>query len=70
MEQWSIFSNMLNYIQYDRHLKNFHNLGISTVNIYRNCSDAKEENDVVQIDFGPTPDILKEEYPDVYEGIQ
>ena len=26
MEQWSILSNMLNYIQYDRHPKNFHNL--------------------------------------------
>ena len=23
MEQWSILSNMLNYIQYDKHLKNF-----------------------------------------------
>ena len=28
MEQWSILSNMLNYIQYDKHPKNFHNLGI------------------------------------------
>ena len=35
MEQWSILSNMLNYIQYDRHPKNFHNLGISAVNSYR-----------------------------------
>ena len=25
MEQWSIISNMLNYIQYDRHPKNYHN---------------------------------------------
>ena len=30
MEQWSILSNMLNYIQYDRHPKNYHNLGISS----------------------------------------
>ena len=29
MEQWSILSNMLNYIQYDKHPKNFHTLGIS-----------------------------------------
>ena len=28
MEQWSILSNMLNYIQYDRHPKNYHNLGL------------------------------------------
>ena len=25
MEQWSVLSNMLNYIQYDKHPKNFHN---------------------------------------------
>ena len=27
MEQWSILSNTLNYIQYDRHPKNYHSLG-------------------------------------------
>ena len=70
MEQWSILSNTLNYIQYDRHPKNFHNLGISAVNVYKNHSDAKEEKDMVEIDFGPTPDILKEEYLDIYKGIQ
>ena len=25
---------------------------------------------MVEIDFGPTPDVLKEEYLNVYEGIQ
>ena len=34
MEQWSILSNTLNYIQYDRHPKNYHSLGISAVNKY------------------------------------
>ena len=28
MEQWSIFCNVVNYIQYDRHPKNFYNLDI------------------------------------------
>ena len=32
MEQWSILSNVVNYIQYNRHLKNFHNLEIKAVN--------------------------------------
>ena len=31
-EQWSILSNTLNYIQYDMYPKNYHSLGISTVN--------------------------------------
>ena len=34
MEQWSILSNKLNYIQHDRHPKNCHSLGISTANKY------------------------------------
>ena len=70
MEQWSILSNMLNYIKYDRHPKNYHNLGISIVNKYRNTLDAREERDIIELDFGPTPNILKAEYLDVYEGIQ
>ena len=55
MKQWSILSNMLNYIQYDKHPKNFHNLDISEVNVYKNGSDAKKEKGMVEIDFGPTP---------------
>ena len=36
MEEWSILSNTLNSIQYDKHPKNFHNLGISAVKVYKN----------------------------------
>ena len=67
MEQWSILSNMLNYIQYDRHPKNYHNLGISVVKKYRNNLDIREERDMIELDFGPAPNILKEEYLDVYK---
>ena len=61
---------MLNYIQYDRHPENYHNLGINTVNKYRNNLDMKEERDIIELYFGPTLNILKEEYLDIYEGIQ
>ena len=70
MEQWSVFSNTLNYIQYYKHPKNFHNLGITAANIYKNHSDVKVEKDIIEVGFGPTLNILKEEYLDVYEGIQ
>ena len=70
MEQWSILSNMLNYIQYDRHRKNYHNLGINTVNKSKNTLDIKEDKDMMELDFGPTPHTLMEEYLDVYEGNQ
>ena len=29
-----------------------------------------EERDIIELDFGPTPNILNEEYLDIYEGIQ
>ena len=70
MKQWSIFSNTLNYIQYDRYPKNYHILGISMVNKCGKDLCTKEERDILELDFGPTPDILREEYLDVYEGIQ
>ena len=31
MEQWSILSNVVNYVQYDRHPRNFYDLDIKTV---------------------------------------
>ena len=70
MEQWSILSNKLNYIQYNRYPKKYHILGIIAVNKSKNSLDTKEERDIVEVDFGPTPNILKEEYLDVYEGMQ
>ena len=61
---------MLKYIQYDRHPKNYHNLGISAVNKSKNNLDMEEERDLIELDFGPTTDILKGDYLDVYEGTQ
>ena len=70
MEQWSILSNTLNYIQCDRHPKNYHSLGIGAVNKCKNNVDIKEERDIIELDFGPTPNILKGDYLDMYDGIQ
>ena len=46
MEQWSILSNVLNYIQLDRHHTVNHTLNIKAVNKYRNISEMKEEKDL------------------------
>ena len=71
MEQWSILRNKLNYIQCDRYPKNYHSLGISAVNeCGKNLCTKEEERDILELDFGHTPVILKEEYFDVYEGMQ
>ena len=52
MEQWSILSNALNYIQYDRHPKNYHSLGISTVIKCGKNPDVIEERHTLELDFG------------------
>ena len=72
MEQWSILGNTLNNIQYYRHQKNYHSLNISAVNKYRKspCIKEEEEKDMLELDFGQILGILKEDYLDVYEGIQ
>ena len=31
MEQWSILSNIVNYVQYDRHHRNFYDLDVKTI---------------------------------------
>ena len=72
MEQWSILSNVVNYIQCDRHPKNLYNLSISAVNKekYKRKSNIEEgERQMIELDFGDMPEKLKGEYLDMYEGI-
>ena len=70
MEQWSILSNTLNKLQYDRYPKNYHSLGISAVNkCGKNPCTNEEEWDIIELDFGQILDIQKEEHLDVYEGM-
>ena len=67
MEQWSILSNRINYIQYDRFPKSYHSLDISMVD---KDKISLEEIDRIELNFSSTPDILKGKYLDVYEGMQ
>ena len=70
MEQWSILSKVLNYIQHDRHHMLNQNLSIRAVNRYKDNSKTKEERETTEVGFGVMPQILHKEYLDVYEGIQ
>ena len=70
MEQWSILSNILNYIQHDRHHSMNHTLNIRAMNRYKSNSETKEEKEFMELDFGSTPHKLCKEYLDVFEGIQ
>ena len=66
MEQWSILSNIHNYIQYDKHPNNYHSLSVSAVNKCRKTPYIKEEErDMLELDLGHMLDKLKKEYLDV-----
>ena len=69
MEQWSILSNVLNYIQHDKHPMT-NNLSVRAVNKNKNGSESKEEREITELEFVVMPKILCKEFLDVYEGIK
>ena len=72
MEQWSILSNVINYVQYSKNPKDFYTMTVRPVNnknlnmILKN----KNKDDIsLRIDLTDIPNGLKEEYLDRYEGV-
>ena len=68
MEQWSILSNVLNYVQHSRLHSMNHTLDIKAVDKYKYRLSA-DNKEFKELDFGATPQKLQEEYMDIYEGI-
>ena len=68
MEQWSILSNVLNYIQHSKFNSMNHSLNVKPVNRYKIKPDMGKE--FREVDFGAVPQNLQDKYLDVYEGIQ
>ena len=72
MEQWSILSNVINYVQYSKNPKDFHAMIIKPVN---NSKDNKVMKDIgrdnlsLRIDLVDILDRSREEYLDRYEGV-
>ena len=67
MEQWSILSNVLNYVQHTRFNSMNHTLDVKAVNRYK--SKPNMDRQFEELDFGATAQKLQEEYMDIYEGI-
>ena len=68
MEQWSILSNLLNYVQHSKFKSMNHSLNIKQVNRYK--IRPNEEKEFREVDFGTTLQNLQDEYLNVYEEIQ
>ena len=73
MEKWSIFSNILNYVQHSRFNSMKHTLDVQAMNKYKsklNVDNYKYiDSKFKELDFGTNPQNLQEEYMDIYEGI-
>ena len=70
MEQWSILSNILNYIQHGRFHTMKQMLDIKAVNKYKHKPDTEGGKEFRELDLSSTSLKLCEEYQDIYEGIQ
>ena len=68
IEQWSILSNILNYVQHNRFHSMKHMLDIRAVNKYKHRPNT-EDREFKELNFGTMPQKLHEEYIDIYEGI-
>ena len=72
MKEWSILSDHIRYVMSDG-LETFHNLNIDQMNYRQEIDLYKElqEEELLNADvnFGGSPDKLKAEYLDVYEGV-
>ena len=69
MEQWSILSNVINYVQHCRFHSMKHTLDIKAVNKYKH-KPYTEDREFRELHFGTLPQKLHENYMDIYDGIQ
>ena len=69
MKQWSILSNILNYVQHGKFHSIRHTSDIRAVNKYKHKLNTGDR-EFRELDFGTLPLKLHEEYIDVYKGIK
>ena len=68
MEQWSILSNILNYVQHSRFHLMKHTLDVKAVSKYKSKPNT-DYRELKVLDFGTMSQKLQEEYMDIYEGV-
>ena len=70
IEQWSILSNVINYVQHSRNPFNFHFMMVKPVKFSKKVK-AKDRNEILlNINLIESPSRSRAEYLDRYEGIK
>ena len=73
MEQWSILSNVINYMQYSKNPMNFHSITIRPARLNKVVKNTKGRNineSLLEVNLVDSLDRSKEEYLDSYEGVK
>ena len=73
IEQWSILSNIINYVQYSKNPKNFHFMTKKPAKLNKVVKNTKSWNiseSLLEVNLVEGLDRSKEEYLDRYEGVQ
>ena len=73
MEQWSILSNVINYVQYSKNPKDFHAMSIKPTNknkINIGRKEGEKDRFTSWVSLIDTSDRLTEEYLHRYEGVR
>ena len=73
MEQWSILSNIINYVQYSKIPKNSHSMTIRPAKfnkVVKNTKDRNTNESLLEVNLIDSSDRSKEEYLDRYEGVK
>ena len=73
IEQWSILSNVINYVRYSKNPKNFHSMIIKPAKLSKTTKSTKSRNvneSLLDINLIEGPGRSKEEYLDRYEGVK
>ena len=73
IKQWSILSNVINYVQYSKNPKNFHSMTIKPAKLNKVVKNTKCRNvneSLLELYLVEGLDRSKEEYLDKYKGVQ
>ena len=71
VEDWSIFTDQINYVHHNK--RALHRLDLLPLDYQQHkelyCKLKEEESNSIDIDFGLNPDTLKTKYVDLYEDM-
>ena len=64
MEQWSILSNVINYVQYSKNSKDFHFVTIKAAKSNKIVKNKDKNESLLKVNLVESSDRLREEYLD------